>query len=1403
MSKSNKSKSESKNKSKKKSESKTETKKSESKTNTDFDSTHYEFQVIDWNYCHEIDDESEHAYIIQLFGRTMSDKDVCVRVTGYCPYFYIEIPPDWDEDDAETLVQALAKKIQYRFKNNPNYEYDYDLSKSLVEYKIVKRERYYGFTNGKKFKFLMLGFKSLIAMRMYSGILSRAVNVGGREISFQRYECNIEPHIRFMHINGLPSCGWIEIDKKNARSVPDYSKCDISISVNWKNVIKSRGNQERIAPFKIMGYDIECISCDENFCQAERPPDKIIQIGITLYRYGSMKCYEQHLITLGDCDSIQSANLECYRTEKGLLMGFAKKIAELRPDFKCGYNICGFDDKYIYDRNNLVDKETAARKKTTVENLMATFMGEFLDVAGKLNNKTIRAEYHGSHVDFEAIGPTNSLTFFRRKQLQSSALGENILEWFQIPGIITIDVFKVIQREHKLQGYKLDNVSANFITETAVKVGINETAPRKKSGIVSINIFTKSTKALEIDSYVQIMVNDGYSSSPLVEGSKYKVRNIVEMRDGTEIYQSIQTEMSESEFAELNIVMQNKGLKVFWTFAKDDMHHTLINKYFNEGNTEKIALVGKYCLKDCKLVNLLIAKLEILVNTISMAQVCRVPFSYILFRGQAVKIFSLVSEECRGQNILMPLVRVEKDIEDDSVGYEGATVISPKPGVYFAPIPVLDFSSLYPKCMCEKNLSHEMYVSDPAYDNLPDFIYHDTFIDVKDKKGRTKRNPDGTVVREHHRFAQHKSGSYGILPTVLNKLLGTRKEINNRLDADEKKPKDQRMDPFLRNILSALQLAYKITANSLYGQTGAPTSPIYFLPIAASTAATGRQRLYFAKKTVEDNFPGAEIVYGDSVVGDTPLIVRDSDGMIDITTIEVLGSVWKSYAAFKAGESNRRHKQQAKTDLEVWTSNGWSKINRVIRHKTTKTIHRVLTHTGCIDVTEDHSLLTAKNKIIKPGKCVIGTELLHGFMRPNNLLDNISKSKAYDLGTRNKIVPKEILNSVIEIKQAFLNGFLSTNGNCIRSESKELVQSFFYLLKCLGHNVSIDIQSNTFNLEWDNDFQFNSIAIKQNDTIRTTSFDSYVYDLETVDGTFHAGIGELVVKNTDSIFINFHIKGPDGKDLTDKAALLEAIKLGQAAADKINSIVPKPHAILYEKTLWPWISVARKKYVGHKYTDNPDKYVLMSMGIVLKRRDNAPIVKIVVGGIIDTILKTRDIEKALTYVKEVIRKVMDGKYPMDKFLISKTLKSRYKKPQQIAHKVLADRMAARDPGNKPQCNDRISYVYVVRKLSKLGRKNALQGDLIETPEFVIKNGLKIDYLYYLEHQIINPATQILELMVPTKTVNKMFRSFITEEWNKRMGRQQMDKWITYKDSGSESNSDSDSGADDSWEPELE
>lgn len=67
---------------------------------------------------------------------------------------------------------------------------------------------------------------------------------------------------------------------------------------------------------------------------------------------------------------------------------------------------------------------------------------------------------------------------------------------------------------------------------------------------------------------------------------------------------------------------------------------------------------------------------------------------------------------------------------------------------------------------------------------------------------------------------------------------------------------------------------------------------------------------------------------------------------------------------------------------------------------------------------------------------------------------------------------------------------------------------------------------------------------------------------------------------------------------------------GQAASKGIKPQLAPPHNLEYEKTMFPLVLLSKKRYVGLLYEDDPDaKPKQKSMGIALKRRDYAPIVK--------------------------------------------------------------------------------------------------------------------------------------------------------------------------------------------------
>lgn len=80
----------------------------------------------------------------------------------------------------------------------------------------------------------------------------------------------------------------------------------------------------------------------------------------------------------------------------------------------------------------------------------------------------------------------------------------------------------------------------------------------------------------------------------------------------------------------------------------------------------------------------------------------------------------------------------------------------------------------------------------------------------------------------------------GLLPQILADLLAARK----RAKADLKKE----TDPFKRAVLDGRQLALKISANSVYGFTGATVGKLPCLQISSSVTAYGRQMIFKTKE---------------------------------------------------------------------------------------------------------------------------------------------------------------------------------------------------------------------------------------------------------------------------------------------------------------------------------------------------------------------------------------------------------------------------------------------------------------------------------------------------------------------------------------------------------------------------
>jgi len=1446
------------------------------------------FQALEWIDTNEINEEYESEsesesdsgidadsefYTIRVFGVTKNGESVCLTIKGMECYFFIKVPDNYNSSDKESIIKYLIFRLSDKFPGCIN--------KNLCKY--VYKKDFYGFHYDKQnkkeklFKFLRLSFNNSNAMKRASGIFSNRVcikSISPKEIRYPCYESNVDTMIRFIHRQSLKTSGWIELSAGCYES-SCYSTTQIDVTANYKDVHQPKDSDTiGTAPFLQASFDIEAYSQftlerkvsvkkdsvvvkghktsflselvvgvdltlgeESNFetrrvvkinsdtelevdipfkdsysktlvvLNKDQPAEEgmnnkrpfpistvtgnyVTQIGTSFKRFTDEDFCMKHIITLKECAPIKKENtiVECYDTEKEVLLAWVRLFVKTDPDIIYSYNGDKFDWWYLYERAKL------------------------LGISEQFEMGFSRLQEYPCEM--------------KKEKFSSGAYGTSFYNRFKIPGRINFDILIHIQRELKLSSYKLDFVAEKYLKEKKHEVGPQE-----------------------------------------------------------------------------------------------------IFDFYRQGTPELIRTVAEYCIQDTLLPQRLVDKLCMLPNQIEMSNVTYVPIRYLIERGQQIKVFSQIIKETAKKNYLIPHLKVpfwskyrnyiERDIvtfrpdeDSDSMDFfvkrdckgqiplfkskgkwvlnkryydyfnqekfQGATVLDPIPGAYLDDqICVQDFASLYPNILRDEGFSFDTYIlkdhdGNFIHGDIPELEYNK--IKWVNKKGENIE----------HRFVKKDEN---ILKNILTGLLNERKAV--------KKLMAKETDPFRKALLNAKQLAIKVSCNSVYGFLAA--NMLKCTPIAECVTTVGRQMIEKTKNFAENYFKDyamknglvdgeldIEVVYGDSVTGDTPLILKDPDNSnITIKTIEELSKETEctEYENFKIQDKTLKDKYQSKTRFYIWTDDGWAKIHRVIKHKCNKDIYRVTSHNGTIDVTEDHSLLNDKKELIKPSELKLGEKLLTSFPSELNKDESLSSEKAWIYGffygdgscgkyntkhgikyswalnnkdeelcieiikklntaypmknwkqldtlkssnvykivcnnqkdmvieyreifyneRREKIVPDCILNSNKETKQSFFDGYYAADGDrkgtCTRlsNKGKQGSQGLLFVMKSLGYNVSVNVRDdklNVFRLTGTKNKQRKQDVVKKISNLGKTS--DFVYDLETETGRFHAGIGNIVAKNTDSVFVKFK---------TEKRGLearKESMKLGQICADMATEKLFKEYTVLeYEKIFDPLLLFGKKRYIGALYEFNPEKpEYIDTKGVELKRRDNAQIVKDIYGAAIEKVIyeQIRDFDLIINFIKDEISKLMKGKVDISKLEISKSLRADYKirtsgpviqkntlknyieqeensdsdsdeeKPvPNIAHVKLANKMKKRDPGTAPVSGERMNIVFVEDpKFPTNKKKWTPVSDRCEDPKFVKENNLKIDKLYYLNNQLRNPLCQFLGLFVdqPEKIFDEIEQEYI-------------------------------------------
>lgn len=333
----------------------------------------------------------------------------------------------------------------------------------------------------------------------------------------------------------------------------------------------------------------------------------------------------------------------------------------------------------------------------------------------------------------------------------------------------------------------------------------------------------------------------------------------------------------------------NAVSKHFLKEKKDDISFQDLMRAYNSFLTNSSTLedeftqVGKYCVQDSKLVIDLFDKLQIWLGISEMSKTTFTTIVAVHLNGQQKKCFNQIYRYCFNNNIV-----VESDgykaTETDK--YTGAYVFDPVPGLYEYITP-LDFASLYPTIIIAYNIDYTTIVH-PDNTSIPDDhlticewedhigCNHDPLIiqkktltrmiDSCEDKNRKKEYQKSRAVvtkkiskkimcqKNKFRFLKQEIYGKGVLPTIIQNLLDTRKQVRQ----DMKLIKDKE----LLNVMNQRQLSYKVSANSIYGATGVKVGALPFMPIAMCVTFIGRESIQNAAAILKTL--GGTIVYGDT-----------------------------------------------------------------------------------------------------------------------------------------------------------------------------------------------------------------------------------------------------------------------------------------------------------------------------------------------------------------------------------------------------------------------------------------------------------------------------------------------------------------------------------------------------------
>lgn len=285
---------------------------------------------------------SGQAAILRIFGVTKEGNSVCCHVHGFEPYFYISCPPGMGPDDISRFHQILEGRMREANRNS-------NAPKFVRRIEVVQKRSimYYQQQASQPFLKIVVALPTMVTS--CRGILDRGIQIDGLGMkSFLTYESNVLFALRFMIDCNIVGGNWIEVPvgkyKKAARNL---SYCQLEFDCLYSDLISHspEGEFSKMAPFRILSFDIECAGRKGHF--PEPTQDPVIQVANLVTLQGQDQPLIRNVMTLKSCSPIVGVDIMSFDTEKEVLRAWRDLIREVDPDIIIGYNICNFDLPYL------------------------------------------------------------------------------------------------------------------------------------------------------------------------------------------------------------------------------------------------------------------------------------------------------------------------------------------------------------------------------------------------------------------------------------------------------------------------------------------------------------------------------------------------------------------------------------------------------------------------------------------------------------------------------------------------------------------------------------------------------------------------------------------------------------------------------------------------------------------------------------------------------------------------------------------------------------------------------------------------------------------------------------------------------------------------------------------------